>query len=89
MGDHIVVFAGEGERLTLTHHAEDRALFAYGALKGGALGAKSQARTLFDDGRARPQRRGSPWAPASEGQFDACTSAHEKSSLTALSVLPA
>ena len=33
VGDHSVVFAGEGERLALTHHAEDRALFAYGALK--------------------------------------------------------
>src|SRR5208282_2560544 len=33
VGDHEVTFAGEGERLTLAHHAEDRALFAYGALK--------------------------------------------------------
>ena len=33
VGDHSVVFAGEGERIALTHHAEDRALFAYGALK--------------------------------------------------------
>ena len=33
VGDHSVVFAGEGERIVLAHHAEDRAQFAYGALK--------------------------------------------------------
>ena len=33
VGDHEVTFAAEGERLTLAHHAEDRMLFAYGALK--------------------------------------------------------
>ncbi len=33
VGDHSVVFAGEGERIVLMHQAEDRALFAYGALK--------------------------------------------------------
>ena len=33
VGDHSVIFAGEGERLVLSHQAEDRALFAYGALK--------------------------------------------------------
>ena len=32
VGDHSVIFAGEGERLVLSHHAEDRALFARGAL---------------------------------------------------------
>ena len=32
-GDHSVIFAGPSERLTLSHHAEDRALFAQGALK--------------------------------------------------------
>lgn len=32
IGDHTVTFAGPGERLLLTHHAEDRALFARGAL---------------------------------------------------------
>src|SRR5262249_31654975 len=30
-GDHSVVFAGPRERLTLSHHAEDRSLFATGA----------------------------------------------------------
>ena len=33
VGDHSVIFAGEGERVILSHHAEDRALFARGALK--------------------------------------------------------
>ncbi len=33
IGDHSVIFAGEGERIVLSHHAEDRALFARGALK--------------------------------------------------------
>jgi 4-hydroxy-tetrahydrodipicolinate reductase len=33
VGDHSVIFAGEGERIVLSHQAEDRALFAYGALK--------------------------------------------------------
>ncbi|MCA6125293.1 4-hydroxy-tetrahydrodipicolinate reductase [Bradyrhizobium sp. WSM 1704] len=32
-GDHSVLFAGPYERLTLSHHAEDRTLFAQGALK--------------------------------------------------------
>jgi 4-hydroxy-tetrahydrodipicolinate reductase len=32
-GDHTVMFAGEGERLELTHRAGSRALFAQGALK--------------------------------------------------------
>jgi 4-hydroxy-tetrahydrodipicolinate reductase len=32
-GDHSVIFAGPSERLVLSHHAEDRTLFAQGALK--------------------------------------------------------
>ena len=32
VGDHSVVFAGPSERLTLAHHAEDRMIFARGAL---------------------------------------------------------
>ena len=32
-GDHTVVFAGPRERLTFSHHAEDRSLFAAGALR--------------------------------------------------------
>jgi len=33
VGDHSVVFAGPGERLTLSHHAEDREIFARGAVR--------------------------------------------------------
>ncbi len=33
VGDHSVIFAGNGERITLSHHAEDRAIFARGAAK--------------------------------------------------------
>ncbi len=33
-GDHSVIFAGEGETLTLSHRAESRAIFASGAVRG-------------------------------------------------------
>lgn len=32
-GDHTVIFAGEQERITLSHIAEDRAIFARGAIR--------------------------------------------------------
>ncbi len=32
-GDHSVIFAGPMERITLSHHAEDRMIFAHGAVK--------------------------------------------------------
>ena len=32
-GDHSVIFAGPSERITLAHHAEDRMIFAHGALR--------------------------------------------------------
>ncbi len=32
VGDHSVIFAGPAERITLSHHAEDRMIFARGAL---------------------------------------------------------
>jgi 4-hydroxy-tetrahydrodipicolinate reductase len=35
-GDHTVIFAGEHERLTLSHHAEDRIIFAHGAVRAAA-----------------------------------------------------
>ena len=35
-GEHSVIFAGEHERLTFTHHAEDRTIFARGAVLGAA-----------------------------------------------------
>jgi 4-hydroxy-tetrahydrodipicolinate reductase len=33
IGDHSVLLSGEGEMITLSHHASDRALFARGAIK--------------------------------------------------------
>ena len=33
VGDHLVVFAGEGERVELGHRGEDRSIFARGAVK--------------------------------------------------------
>lgn len=35
VGDHSIILAGNGERVTLAHHAEDRAIFARGAIKAG------------------------------------------------------
>ena len=32
VGEHSVIFAGTGERITLSHSAEDRSIFAHGAL---------------------------------------------------------
>jgi 4-hydroxy-tetrahydrodipicolinate reductase len=36
VGEHTVLFAGDGEQLTLTHRAGDRVIFAKGALKAAA-----------------------------------------------------
>ena len=33
VGDHQVIFAGAGERIELAHRAEDRGIFARGAVK--------------------------------------------------------
>ena len=38
VGDHTVIFAGAGERIELTHRAEDRSLFAAGALRAALWG---------------------------------------------------
>ncbi len=46
VGDHSVIFAGEGERVELTHKADDRAIFARGALKA-ALWARGRKPGLF------------------------------------------
>ncbi|WP_340587429.1 4-hydroxy-tetrahydrodipicolinate reductase [Erythrobacter alti] len=35
-GDHSVIFAGEEERITLSHSAENRSIFARGAVNGAA-----------------------------------------------------
>lgn len=42
-GDHTVIFAGDQERLELTHRAESRAVFAYGALHAALWLAGKQA----------------------------------------------
>ena len=45
-GDHSVIFAGPSERITLSHHAEDRMIFAHGALKA-ALWAHGKKPGLY------------------------------------------
>jgi 4-hydroxy-tetrahydrodipicolinate reductase len=45
-GDHSVIFAGPYERIELTHRAEDRMIFAHGALKA-ALWARDKAPGLY------------------------------------------
>ncbi len=46
VGDHSVILAGPGERVTLSHHAEDRMIFARGAVKA-ALWAKGREPGLY------------------------------------------
>jgi 4-hydroxy-tetrahydrodipicolinate reductase len=46
VGDHTVVFAGPAERIELTHKAEDRMLFARGAVRA-ALWARGQKPGLY------------------------------------------
>jgi 4-hydroxy-tetrahydrodipicolinate reductase len=38
VGDHTVIFAGEGERIELTHKAESREIFARGAIRAALWG---------------------------------------------------
>jgi 4-hydroxy-tetrahydrodipicolinate reductase len=47
IGDHTVMFAGPTERIELTHRAEDRSLFAQGAVRA-ALWARNQKAGLYD-----------------------------------------
>ncbi|MGV1750862.1 4-hydroxy-tetrahydrodipicolinate reductase [Agrobacterium sp. CG674] len=46
VGDHSVIFAGEGEQVTLVHHAADRSIFARGAISA-ALWARDQKPGLY------------------------------------------
>ena len=46
VGDHSVILAGPGERITLSHHAEDRSIFARGAVRA-ALWARGQKAGLY------------------------------------------
>jgi len=38
VGNHSVIFAGQGEQITITHNATDRMIFARGAIKSGKMG---------------------------------------------------
>jgi 4-hydroxy-tetrahydrodipicolinate reductase len=46
IGDHSVILAGQGERITLSHQADDRSIFARGAVKA-ALWAKGRKPGLY------------------------------------------
>jgi 4-hydroxy-tetrahydrodipicolinate reductase len=46
VGDHSVIFAGPSERITLSHHAEDREIFARGAVRA-ALWGRGQKPGLY------------------------------------------
>ena len=50
IGDHEVVFAGDGEQIRLTHRAENRDIFARGALKAAqwAAGQKPGVYSMQD-----------------------------------------
>ncbi len=39
VGDHTVVLAGEGERIALSHRAQDRSIFAHGAIRAARWAA--------------------------------------------------
>ena len=55
VGEHSVIFAGPAERIELTHKAEDRMIFARGALHAALWARDAEAGALFDDGRARAE----------------------------------
>jgi 4-hydroxy-tetrahydrodipicolinate reductase len=50
VGDHSVIFAGPGERIELVHRAEDRGLFARGAVRAAlwAMDKKPGYYTMAD-----------------------------------------
>jgi 4-hydroxy-tetrahydrodipicolinate reductase len=49
-GDHVAIFAGEGERIELGHRAESRAIFARGAVRAAAwLAGKPAGRYAMTD----------------------------------------
>ena len=49
-GDHSVIFAGEGERLSCRHRAESRAIFARGAVRGARCGSIGKPAGPLHDG---------------------------------------
>ena len=56
VGEHSVIFAGPAERIELVHKAEDRMIFARGALHAALWARDAEARALFDDGCAGAER---------------------------------
>jgi 4-hydroxy-tetrahydrodipicolinate reductase len=46
VGDHTVIFAGEGEEISIRHHAADRSIFSRGAVKA-ALWGRGKGPGLF------------------------------------------
>jgi len=52
-GDHTVIFAGAMERIELTHRAEDRTMFAQGAVKAALWARDKKPGNVFDGRRAR------------------------------------
>jgi 4-hydroxy-tetrahydrodipicolinate reductase len=55
-GDHMVIFAGEGERIELGHRADSRAIFARGALRGALwLASKAAGRYTMNDVLGLPE----------------------------------
>ena len=55
VGEHSVIFAGPAERIELAHKAEDRMIFARGALHAALWARDAEAGALFDGRRARPE----------------------------------
>ena len=56
-GDHMVLFAGDGERIELRHLAENRDIFARGALRAAAwLAGRPPGRYAMDDVLGLPPR---------------------------------
>ena len=47
VGEHTVMYAGNGERIEITHRAQSRMNFAQGALRGARFLAERQS-GLFD-----------------------------------------
>ena len=59
VSEHTVMFAGEGERIELTHRGTSRANFRRGRGPGRALGGTKAARPVRHAGRSRPALMGS------------------------------
>ena len=55
VGEHSVIFAGPAERIELVHRAEDRMIFARGALHAPRSARSQKPGPLFDGGRAGPE----------------------------------